>query len=418
MLAASKVEKPDHVPADRVVDFDLYAPPGVEGGFHESWATLHAPGVPDLVWSPYNGGHWIATRADKIAEVFSDYERFSCRVFIVPKSVGELHQVLPVILDPPEHRPFRLLVNKSLAPKTVSAMEARIQAFARDLIDRFHAKGRCDFVREYAEALPVSIFMSLVKLPTEDTEQLKTWTDQFVHPQEGGLSYQQVQQKIYDYLEPFIDLRLGGDGDDMLSQIINGQVSGRALTKPEMLSLSMEMLLGGLDTVVNFLGFAMLFIAQHPESRRQLLADPGLIPAAVEELLRRFPVVSLAREVRNDIVYDGVALKRGDMVAIPTPLAGIDERWNPRPFHVDFQRTSARHVTFGKGPHVCPGAHLARTEVRITLEEWLARIPDFAVAPEAHIRFRGGLVGVIDALPLVWSPDVTADCRTLEDARS
>ena len=125
------------------------------------------------------------------------------------------------------------------------------------------------------------------------------------------------------------------------------------------------------------------------------------------ELIRRFPVVSLAREVRHDMEYDGVQLKKGDMVAVPTPLAGTDARLNPQPLKVDFHRPSADHVTFGNGPHLCPGAHLARTEVRITIEEWLARIPEFEVAPNAEIHFRGGLVGVVDALPLVWDAVTT-----------
>ena len=94
----SKSGRPDNVPADRVVDFDLYNPPGVEAGFHEAWQRLHAPGVPNLVWTPHNGGHWMATRGEMLAEVFSDYERFSCRVMLVPKSVGEQHQMLPVVL--------------------------------------------------------------------------------------------------------------------------------------------------------------------------------------------------------------------------------------------------------------------------------------------------------------------------------
>lgn len=397
----SKSGRPDNVPADRVVDFDLYNPPGVEAGFHEAWQRLHAPGVPNLVWTPHNGGHWMATRGEMLAEVFSDYERFSCRVMLVPKSVGEQHQMLPVVLDPPENRPFRLLLNKSLSPKTVTGMEGRIRTLATNLIDGFIGSGRCDFITDYAEALPVGIFMSLVDLPQADVGLIKQWTNQIVHP-DGTMTYEEAKRHIYEYLGPVINARLGGDGTDMLSVIINGTIRGRALTREEMLSLSMQMLLGGLDTVVNFLGFAMLFLARNPEHREQLIRDPSLIGAAVDELLRRFPVVSLAREVRNDIVYDGVQLKGGDMIAIPSPLSGTDERLNPRPLEVDFHRTSSEHVTFGKGAHFCPGAHLARTEIRITLEEWLTRIPAFSVAPEAVISFRGGLVGVVNALPLVW----------------
>ena len=401
-MAANLLSKrPSNVPTDRVVDFDLYNPPGVAAGFHEAWLKLHAPGVPDLVWTPHNGGHWLATRGAMIAEIFADYERFSCRVMLVPKSVGEQHQMLPVVLDPPAHRPYRLLLNTSLAPRTVSAMEGTIRGLAGALIDTVRAAGQCNFTTAYAELLPVQIFMSMVKLPQDDVAKIKTWTDHIVHP-DGSMSYHDAKQHLYDYLAPFIDARYGGDGEDMLSRIINGKVEGRPLTKPEMLSLCMQMLLGGLDTVVNFLGFVLLFLARNPGHRRELIADPGLIPNAVEELLRRFPVVSLAREVRNDIEYDGVQLRKGDMVAIPTPLVGTDERLNPDALTVNFRRESTTHATFGNGPHLCPGARLARTEIRITIEEWLARIPEFTLAPTAEIRFRGGLVGVVDGLPLVW----------------
>lgn len=406
MNAHLSADRPANVPADRVIDFDLYNPPGVERGFHEAWLTLHAPDVPDLVWTPHNGGHWMATRGRMIAEVFADYERFSCRVMLVPKSVGEQHQMLPVVLDPPAHRPYRLLLNTSLSPRTVSAMEGTIRRLAGALIDQVRAAGKCNFTTAYAEILPVQIFMSMVDLPQADVPKIKYWTDQIVHP-DGSMSYHDAKQHIYHYLEPHIDARFGGDGEDVLSRIINGKIDGRPLTKPEMLSLCMQMLLGGLDTVVNFLGFVMLFLARNPIHRRELTADPGLIPSAVQELLRRFPVVSLAREVRNDIEYDGVQLRRGDMVAIPTPLAGTDERLNSDALTVNFRRSSAEHATFGNGPHLCPGAHLARTEIRITLEEWLARIPEFGIAPDAEIHFRGGLVGVVDGLPLVWDTATT-----------
>ena len=399
-------ERPTNVPADRLIDFDLYNPPGVEHGFHEAWLKLHAPGIPDLVWTPHNGGHWMATRGEMIAQVFADYERFSCRVMLVPKSVGEQHQMLPVVLDPPAHRPYRLLLNTSLAPKIVSGMEGTIRRLAGALIEQVRAAGQCNFTTAYAEILPVQIFMSMVNLPQADVSKIKYWTDQIVHP-DGSMSYRDAKQHLYDYLEPHIDVRYGGDGEDMLSRIINGKVDGRALTKSEMLSLCMQMLLGGLDTVVNFLGFVLLFLARNPGHRRELIADPALIPSAVEELLRRFPVVSLAREVRNDIEYDGVQLRKGDMVAIPTPLVGTDERLNPDALTVNFRRSASEHATFGNGPHLCPGARLARTEIRITLEEWLVRIPEFEIAPGAEIRFRGGLVGVVDGLPLVWDVATT-----------
>ena len=393
--------RPDNVPADRVVDFDLYHPPGLEHGFHEAWAALLAGDPPDLVWTPHNEGHWIATRGKAMAEIFAGHERFSARAYVVPKSVGLQHQMLPVFLDPPHNQPYRDMLTRILTPRRVNDMQAAIRACANGLIDGVIADGGCDFIASYADQLPVRIFMELVDLPMADLPQIKAWTECTVHIG-GPLTYEQAKQAIYDYLDPHMDARIGTDRTDMLSLMVNSTVNGRALTRAEMLNLSMQVLLGGLDTVVNFLGFAMTFIAQSREHRQALVNDPGLIPAAVDELLRRFPVVSLAREVKDDIEYDGVQLRKGDMIALPAPLAGSDDRFNTNARTVDFTRRGGQHVTFGKGPHFCLGAYLARTEVRITLEEWLRRIPEFAIAPGTTLTYRGGLVGAVNALPLVW----------------
>lgn len=392
---------PDNVPADRIVDFDLYGPPGLQNGFHEAWAALQRGDLPDLVWTPRNEGHWIATRGKVQAEIFAGHERFSARAYVIPKSVGLQHQMLPVFLDPPHNQPYRDLLTRILTPRRVNDTQDTIRACANDLIDALVADGGGDFIARYAEQLPVRIFMELVDLPMEDLPQLKDWTDCTVRIG-GPMNYEQAKQAIYDYLQPHIDARIGSDRNDMLSLIVNSTVHDRLLTRDEMLSLCMQVLLGGLDTVVNFMGFAMLFLAQNREHRQSLVMDPGLIPAAVDELLRRFPVVSLAREVKEDMVYDGVELRRGDMIALPTPLAGTDDHYNSDARKVDFRRRGGQHITFGKGPHFCLGAYLARVEVRITLEEWLRRIPEFWIAPGTKLGFRAGLVGAVEALPLIW----------------
>jgi cytochrome P450 len=175
------------------------------------------------------------------------------------------------------------------------------------------------------------------------------------------------------------------------------------MSRHEALQLCSQVLIAGLDTVVNFLGFAMLHLATHHELRDRLAAEPALIPAAVNELLRRSPIVTIGREVRQDIAFAGVQLKAGDMVMAPTALHGLDPRANERPDEVDLKRREPAHSTFGHGDHKCPGAHLARTELVISIEEWLARVPDVTLAPGAEVTFSGGLVGCVDALPLVWA---------------
>lgn len=392
---------PENVPADRIVDFDLYNPPAIECGLHEAWMQLQQAGRPALLWTPHNEGHWIAARGEMLGEVFSDHERFSARAYVVPKSVGLQHQMLPVFLDPPDNAPFRTLLTRIITPKRINAMADTIRKQAANIIDAVQPDGGCDFITAYAEHLPVHIFMQLVDLPLDDLPKLKFWTDCTVHLGRE-MNYEEAKQAIYDYLDPHLQARIGSKRTDVLTLIVNSPVNDRLLTRDEMLNISMQVLLGGLDTVVNFLGFAMLFLARSPAHRREIVSDPSIIPAAVDELLRRFPVVSLAREVKYDMEYDGVHLKKGEMIALPTPIAGTDNEFNPDALKVDFKRAARQHVTFGKGPHFCLGAYLAKMEVRITLEEWFRRIPDFEVKPGSTIRFRGGLVGGVNALPLSW----------------
>lgn len=393
---------PHNVPLDRVVDFDTYNPTGIEAGFHEAWDRLQADHIPDLVWTPRNEGHWIATRGATIRQVLSDTDHFSSRIIWLPKSVGEQHRMLPSTMDAPDHQQYRRLLNAGLSPKAVRALEDRIRQTAVRLISGFKDKGRCDFIAEYAEILPVDMFLAIVDLPQEDGVKLKYWSDRIVHLDET-MPYEEAKQHFFDYLEPYIDARLGRDGTDMLSGMINGKVYGRPLDKDEMLNISMQLLLAGLDTVVNFLDFTFHFLARNPEHCRRLAADPAMIPDALEELFRQLPIVSVAREVKADVDLAGVSLKVGDIVLAPTSLVGRDDTLNSCPHVVDFERNSIIHATFGKGNHVCPGAHLARTELRITIEEWLKAIPAFEMEPDSKILFQGGVVGTMNSLPLRWT---------------
>ena len=143
-------------------------------------------------------------------------------------------------------------------------------------------------------------------------------------------------------------------------------------------------------------------MARNPTARRELREHPERLPVAIMELARRFPLVTVGRELRHDMEFAGATLKKGEMIMAPTILHGLDETENPNPLHVDFARADVKHSTFGSGSHTCPGAHLARTETRIVLEEWLARIPEFRIAPGHLISYTGGIVGSVDALPLVW----------------
>lgn len=189
----------------------------------------------------------------------------------------------------------------------------------------------------------------------------------------------------------------------MISRMVSGQVNGRDLTDVEAENICIQVLVGGLDTVVNLLGFTMQFLARHGDLRRRLAADQSLIDDALLEFLRRFPVVSSAREVRDDVEFDGVQLKSGDMVMAPTIVVALDEAMNKDPLAFELKRAGRRHSTFGKGSHTCPGAHLARMEIKIVLKEWFARIPEFELADPSAVGYASGIVGTVKPFDIVWN---------------
>lgn len=393
--------QPDHVPENLVVDFDIYAPPAREGDFYSAWRTLQAPNIADVVWTPRNGGHWLPTRAAVIAEVMSDHELFSNRTIVIPKIHGESHGLIPTTMDPPEHRPYRQLLNTALAPDRVAAVEEAVAATATSLIEEVAQRGECDFIRDYSDRFPIRVFMTLMNLPESEAEKTKYWCDQLLRP-DGSMSFADAMSNLFAYMEPYVSARRDTPGDDLVSELVNGQVGDQRIAKEDSMKLAVQVLIAGLDTVVNFLGFAMHFLATHPDEQQQLRNDPALIHNAVEELLRRFAVVTIGREVTRDIDFHGAPLRAGDMIATPSPLAGIDDRETPDAMTVDFTRGPQRHLTFGRGHHLCPGRNLARAEIRITIERWLAMIPEFHVPPGESITFQGGIVGVLDSLPLRW----------------
>lgn len=397
---------PPHVPPERVVDVDIYALPGQADDFHAAWKSLQDAHA-DIVWTPQNEGHWIALRGEILAEVQSDHERFSNRVIVLPKSVGEQHGLIPTTIDPPEHRPYRKLLNDGLALAKVRRLQGAIREAAADLIEGFAARGRCDFTAEYAEVLPIRIFMALVDLPMAEAGQIRTWAECMTRPN-PPMPFEDAKRAFYAYLAPILAERRANPGEDLLSQVVTADMGGgagrqRTLDHEESLALATQILVAGVDTVVNFLGFAMLYLARHPAERAELAGRTGNeVLAATHELFRRFGLVTIARTVRHDMDFHGVSLKAGELVCIPTQIHGLDERVNPASLTVDFKRRNARHSAFGSGPHMCPGQELARAEVAITIEEWLKRIPDFAVAPDADTHCSGGIVGQVNRLVLEW----------------
>jgi cytochrome P450 len=394
---------PAGLPEDRIVDFDVYDPFHGQDDLHVAWTQLRDSTPHAIVWTPHNEGHWIALTPDLISDVYSDATRFSSRVVLVPKSTaGEAYgDLLPLSLDPPVHRPYRKVLNDKLYGSAIKPLEPKVRKLTAELIDGFVANGRCEFVHEFAEQLPLRVFMELVDLPIEHLPKLKHLADQFTRP-DGSMTPSEATASFKEYLKPILDERRNSDRDDLLTHISKSKVNDRLMTEDEAARLASQVLVGGLDTVVNFMSFTMSTLAQAPDIQARIASDPGCHHAAINECLRRMPLVSSAREVVADTVVDGVTLSAGDMVLAPTELYALNDAMNDNPMAYDLDRKVRNHMVFGSGHHTCPGQFLARMEMKVLLEEWFARIPSFELEPGQSIRHNGGIVGGCQPFILRW----------------
>ena len=399
-MASSHVV-PDHVPQHLVVDFDYYNFAGGADDLHLAWKKLHEG--PDIFWTPRNGGHWVVTRADDTEQVFKDYERFtSTRGQSIPLQQGRF-PFPPVEYDPPKHTDYRRLMVPYFTPKAVGDLERRARQLTVELIEAFVDRGECEFYSEFALHMPIGIFLGLVNLPDSDRLPLLELADIVVRSGDPQ-AVQDAFGKTWAYLGQKVAERASSPGADLFSGLMKAEIGGRRLSTEELLGFGSVALFGGLDTVAATLGFVTHFLATHPEHRKQLIDEPTLIPNAVEELLRRFSVANLARSLARDMEFKGVTMKNGDPILAPGVLANLDERRFPDPLSVDFGRKDAiKHLTFGAGAHRCIGSFLARTELKVFLEEWLKRIPDFTVTPGRQPVFKSGKVMAVLELPLSWT---------------
>ena len=400
-MATIAADIPANVPRELVVDFDIYAQGNALEGVQLAFAKLH--NGPDIVWTPHNGGHWIATRAEDIAAIELDHEHFSHRHFTVPRNEVD-PMALPLGLDPPEHTPFRKLLMQAFTPKAIKFLGDVARDTARAQIAVLAPRGKCEFVEDFAKVLPIHVFLGMVNLPVEDKHYLLPLAEVAVRSSDPK-ARMDANIKMKDYLAKYIDERMENPGDDLLSMIGQGQIDGRPITRDEVLRMSALVMGGGLDTVASSLGFIAHFLATHPQQRAELVANPRLNQFACEEFLRRFGLPNTSRVLTMDYDYKDIHFRKDDLILTPKCLPGLDDRVVDNPHEVDFHRkpSSIKHGAFGSGPHICPGAVLARREIMVFLDEWLPVIPDFELDPDDQVIMASGSVSGVLRLPLRWA---------------
>ena len=322
--------------------------------------------------------------------------------------IGQVRPLIPLQIDPPEHSKYRKLLDPLFAPRRIAPLEDRIRTLASDLIDKVIDAGTCDYNAAFAEPFPSTVFLELLGLPVSRTAEFLALKDGIIRPpaktpEERLEMIAATGQEIYRVLEEVIDARAEEPRDDFISGFLTAEVDGHALTRDDIVDIGYLFFLAGLDTVTASLDCMYAYLAQHPDQRRRLADDPSLIPHAIEEMLRwETPVPGVIRMATEDTEVSGCPISKGQQVVALLGSANTDERVWDHADSVDFDREVNKHYTFGGGVHRCLGSHLARLELRVALEEWHRRIPDYELACAPDDLVYDANLRQIERLPLRW----------------
>lgn len=322
-------------------------------------------------------------------------------------TIGQVRPLIPLQIDPPDHRNYRKLLDPIFAPRQIALLEDQTRELVRGLIAAVVHEGGCNFHAAIAEPLPTTVFLRLLGLPAGRAQEFLRLKDGIIRPpvatQRERVEYTaRVGQQIYAVLQEAIDERARQRSDDFLSLFLDAEVDGHRLTNDDVLDIGYLFFLAGLDTVTASLDCMLSYLAQHPDHRRRLVDDPSLVQHAVEELLRwETPVQGVVRVTTVDSEIGGCPVPKGRVVSVMLGSANTDERAWDDVDNVDFDRPANRHIAFGGGAHRCLGSHLARMELRVALDEWHRAVPEYRLRDGVELRYSQGLRAV-ENLELVW----------------
>ncbi len=409
-LRTTMESRPDNVPEDCVVRLpmgmnananDLVDP-------YEPFDWLTGPDVPPLLYNPSSGmelsdvagggptpGNWVVTHYDDIDRVYCDNECFSnAGTAEFQRLIGETFPSIPLALDPPDHTQYRMFLWPNFTPVHITkVLEPQIRKVVDEMIDEFAMKGEVDIAWDFARVFPVRIFMGLMGFPDEKFEDFLEWEWAILHSNDFE-KMQWALRNVLEYLRGFIEEKRASPDEFLTSRIVHGDIKGRKLTEDEIIGMTWFLWLGGLDTVAATIAQMFRRMALQPEIQTTIRDNPDCINGAVEEFLRTQPILNTGRRAAKDFEWHGLQIRKGDPFTAFNQAGNFDPAQfdNPRTF--DPARKGNRHHTFVAGVHICLGAHLARRELRVLLERWFARIPDFKVKAGTDTSLYPTLLGI------------------------
>jgi cytochrome P450 len=352
------------------------------------------------------GGVWLPTRYTDVEAVAYDTEHFTSRSVIVsefrpPRELAPAGVAPPISSDPPFHKDARRMLLPIFSPQAIEKLEPSTRAYCHDLIDALKGKDVVDAAEEYAQHIPVRVIANMLGLPEADADIFRGFVNHVIEGVDLPMEKRaEGMLALFAYMRDQIDDHIANPRDDLISFLLQSEMNGEKLDQFQVGRTIALLLLAGVDTTWSAIGASIWHLAKTPSDRERLVKEPELLPVAIEELLRAYAPVTMARLVREDMEWKGCPMKAEEWVLLSFPSANRDPDAFDRPDEVVIDREVNRHAAFGLGMHRCAGSHLARMELRVALEVWLDAFPTFELADPAAVRWSGGQVRGPRTLPV------------------
>jgi cytochrome P450 len=395
---------------DWATDFDHTDP---------AWVTDPYPIWDDLrqrcpvAHSDRYGGTWLPVTHELVSEVAYDTDHFTSRSVVVserrpgpedlPAPIGLSP---PITSDPPFHAIARKMLMPAFTPRPIAALEPFTRQLCRDLLAETAGQASFDAAADYAGHIPVRVIVRFLGFPQEDADRFRGFI-RLILEEVDTPDEDEEREAAFAEMDAYMDAQIADHmahpRDDLTSHLIDAEIDGNKLPTELIRGTIVLLMVAGIDTTWSAIGASLWHLAQHPQDRRRLASEPALMGSAVEELLRAYAPVTMARLVATDFDFHGHPFKEGDWLLLPFPAANRDPAVFENPGQVQLDRANNRHAAFGLGRHRCLGSHLARMELRVALEEWLARYPEFELADPTAVTWSAGQVRGPRALPVTIS---------------
>ena len=387
---------------DWATDFDHTDPVWVDNPF-PIWDDLRKR-CPIAHSDRYNGVY-LPTRHEDVSAIAYDTEHFTSKAVIVQGgevvAQAPIGGAPPITSDPPFHQHARKLLLPAFGPKVIEALRPKIESLCDHLLDEMGDRDVVDGAIDYAQNIPPAVIAEMLGLPRADGDLFRS----FIHETIGSPNApQEDRQAAFHRLEQYLDGHLAdhidNPRDDLMSYLLGVELFGEKLSHEHVRGTCVLLMIAGIDTTWSAIGASLFHLAGHNDDRNRLAREPELLPVAVEEFLRSYAPVTMARIVKEDVVINGTELKKDQWVLLPFPAANRDPEAFPDADTFVIDRAENRHSAFGLGIHRCLGSNLARLELSVAVQKWMERFPDFILEDRSAVRWAPGQVRGPRVLPI------------------